>query len=157
MSAWSAGCCEVIEMEYEKVKVYGVGLADIEQILREEGFQDTLLQVQKPGQVFGLVKRLDPPWEIWEMHVRGFEDGHLEAEIEISRDYLEHLDDRYRRSAGTELSQLLSKHGVPHVVERGGNVKLDLEVPETLTPWKMIAVALGVIALALYVLSKKEE
>ncbi|ASJ02924.1 hypothetical protein A3L09_06470 [Thermococcus profundus] len=140
-------------MEYEKVQVYGVSLADIEQILRREGFQDTLLQVQKPGQVFGLVKRLNPPWE---MHVRGFEDGHLEAEIEISRDYLEHLNDSYRRSAATELSQLLSKYGIPHTVKRDSNVKLDLEVPETLTPWKPIVAALGVIILTSYILRKKE-
>lgn len=142
-------------MEYEKVKVYGVNIRDVEGILKDEGFQSTPFQIWKPGQVFGLVRRLDPPWDAWEMHVRGFEDGHLEAEIEISRDYLEHLDDRYRRSAGVELSQLLSKHGIPHAIERSGNVKLDLESPETLTPWKPI-VALGVIVLALYTLSKKE-
>ena len=155
MAVRSAGCREVMRMEYEKIRPYGVSIKDIEGILRKEGFQDTVLQVQKSGQVFGLVKRLDPPWEMWEMHVRGFEDGHLEAEIEISRDYLEHLNDNYRRSAAAELSQLLSKHGIQHIIERSNNVKLDLEAPRTLTPWKPI-VALGVIALALYVLGKKE-
>lgn len=144
-------------MEYEKIRPYGVSIKDIEGILRKEGFRDTILQVQKPGQVFGLVKRLGHPWEMWEMHVRGFEDGHLEAEIEISRDYLEHLNDSYRRSAAAELSRLLSKHGIPHAIERSSNVKLDLEAPKTLTPWKPMVLALGGIMFALYVLSRDKE
>ena len=142
-------------MGYEKIQVYGISIKDIEEILRREGFKDTVLQVWKPGQVFGLVKRLDPPWEIWEMHVRGFDDGHLEAEIEISRDYLEHLDDRHRRSAAAELSQILNKYGIPHTIERSDNVKLDLEAPEALTPWKPIA-AVGMVILALYILSREK-
>jgi len=56
--------------------------------LIKEGFRDTLLQFWKPGQVFGLVKPLDDTYEI---HVRGYQDGTLDAEIEVSREYLEHL------------------------------------------------------------------
>ena len=141
-----------MDIEHEKVRVYGVDLKVVEEILRKEGFEDTILQTWKPGQVFGLVKKLNFPWE---MHVRGFEDGHLEAEIEVSRDYLEHLDDRYRRSAGHELSLLLSKHRIPHTLEHSGNVKLELESPKTLTPWKPFA-ALGMMIFVTYLLSKKE-
>jgi len=129
-------------------------LKQVKQILRKEGFEDTLLQVVKPGQVFGLVKKLDHPWE---MHVRGFEDGHLEAEIEISRDYLEHLDDRYRTSAAEKLGEILSNYGIPYEIKSDGSgVNLKLETPETLTPWKPIALVIGLLGI-MYVLSKRES
>ena len=72
----------------------------VKQALIADGFVNTVLQIQKPNQVFGLVKKLVRPWE---MHVRGLSTNRVEAEIEISREYLEHLDDRYRRSALNEL------------------------------------------------------
>ncbi len=75
-------------------------LETVRQVLLAEGFKNTMLQVVKPGQVFGLVKRMDP---VWEMHIRGFEGEVLESEIEVSRDYFEHLDDRFRREATNEL------------------------------------------------------
>ena len=46
-------------------------LERVKQALIEEGFRDTLLQIQKPNQIFGLVKKID---DIWELHFRGFED-----------------------------------------------------------------------------------
>ncbi|MCD6099625.1 MAG: hypothetical protein J7K33_03475 [Candidatus Marinimicrobia bacterium] len=140
-------------MDYEKVRVYGVTLEDIKELLKREGFQHTPLQIWKPGQVFGLVKKVKDPWE---MHVRGFEDGHLEAEFEVSRDYLEHLDDRHRRSAARELSLVLSEHGIPHTIEsNSSNIKLNLEVPKTLTPWKLL-LTFGFILFTLYLLGKRE-
>jgi len=58
------------------------------EVLIKEGFRDTPLQIWKPEQVFGLVKPLD---DVYEIHVRGYQDGTLDAEIEVPREYLEHL------------------------------------------------------------------
>ena len=127
-------------------------LKRVENVLKEEGFEHTYLQVWKEGQVFGLIKRIDDKWE---MHVRGFEDGHLEAEIEISREYLEHLDDRYRRSAVRELSKILSKYNIPHKVT--GDYGLEatfLPEPESLTPWVPLIALLTVLGALLWVSSE---
>ncbi|ACS90089.1 hypothetical protein [Thermococcus sibiricus] len=128
-------------------------LERVKQILLEDGFRNTILQVIKPGQVFGLVKELNHPWE---MHVRGFEDGHLEAEIEISREYLEHLDSGYKKEATMELTRILDKYGIIYTVKGDmSGVDLQLKKPNTLTPWKPIALVVTLIGVA-YLLSKKE-
>ena len=120
------------------------------EVLAQDGFRHTPLQVVKPGQVFGLVKRVD---DIWEMHVRGFDDGRLESEIEVSRDYFEHLDDRFRRDATTDLKQILDAYEVPCSIE--GDIShstVVLPYPQSVTPWKPLA-ALGGISVFLLVLS----
>ena len=85
-------------------------LQRVKEVLSLEGFNDTFLQVRQSGQVFGLVKKLD---NIWQMHVRGFNDERLEAEIEVSNDYFEHLDENYRRDATPELRQILDAYQIP--------------------------------------------
>lgn len=108
----------------------------VKRALVQEGFSDTILQTVKPGQVFGLVKKVD---SIWEMHVRGFSDRRLEAEIEISRDYFEHLDDNYRRDATLELTQILDAYQI--LYQSKGNLPqmaVTVYPPEKLTPWKPI-------------------
>lgn len=131
-------------------------LEGIRQVLLAEGFKDTRLQITKPRQVFGLVKRLS---DVWEMHVRGFEGGALESEIEVSRDYFEHLDDRYRKDATNELLSILKQYGIPHKVTGAlPNVEVTLQAPESVTPWKPVAVLgalLGVVALLGYLSRKR--
>jgi hypothetical protein len=74
-------------MAYGAIKVY-MDLEVVRRILLSEGFHEPLLQGWREGQVFGLVKLLN---ELVEVHVRGYEDGTLDAEVELSREYLEHL------------------------------------------------------------------
>jgi hypothetical protein len=69
-------------------RVWVLCLDCVKDVLVREGFRDTPLQIWKPEQVFGLVKPLD---DVYEIHVRGYQDGTLDAEIEVSREYLEHL------------------------------------------------------------------
>jgi hypothetical protein len=113
--------------------------------LIKEGFSDTLLQIWKPGQVFGLVKPLD---DVNEVHVRGYQDGTLDSEIEVSREYLEHLIygsypyDHY-------LMEILKKHNIPHKVVKPIESAQKPPKPATLIPWKpllLIAAVVGVIA-----------
>jgi hypothetical protein len=87
-------------------------LEDVRRVLREEGFAPTEFQHVKSGQYFGLVKDLPKGLQ---MHVRGFSDGRLEAEIEVSRFYLEHP--LHKRPATRELARILKKHGIPYAEE----------------------------------------
>ncbi len=132
-------------MQRENIKEW---LERVKGVLIQEGFHDTKLQTIKQGQVFGLVKKVDG---IWEMHVRGFKDGRLEAEIEISRDYFEHLDDKYRRDATLELTQILDAYQIPYQTEGTlPHMEVTLNPPEKLTPWKPIAAIAGVVILLIW-------
>lgn len=90
------------------------------------------------------------------MHVRGFSDGRLEAEIEISRDYIEHLDDKYCRDATPELKQILDIHQVPYQA-RGNLPKMTftLEPPGKLTPWKPIVAIVAIGAFLIWLSRRK--
>lgn len=117
-------------------------LQSIKEILIQEGFSSTILQTIKPGQVFGLVRKQD---NIWEMHIRGFTDGRLESEIEIARDYFEHLNDNHRRDATPELIQILDSHQVPYQ-SKGSLPQMEVTFypPEKLTPWKPMVILISV-------------
>ncbi len=113
--------------------------------LIKEGFRDTLLQVWKPGQVFGLVKPLDDTYEV---HVRGYQDGTLDAEIEVAREYLEHLTCG-AHSYDHYLLEILKRHNIPHKVVKPIESAQKPPKPATLIPWKpllLIAAVVGVIA-----------
>jgi len=90
------------------------------------------------------------------MHVRGFSTNQVEAEIEISREYLEHHDNRYRSIAPKELIELLDRYKVPYQLE-GEFPKqyVRLRPPPHLTPW-MPFVIIGIAALLLVIWPKKE-
>lgn len=129
-------------------------LQSVKEVLTQEGFSGTALQTPKLGQVFGLIRKLD---NVWEMHVRGFTDGRLESEIEISRDYFEHLNDNYRRDATPELLQILDAYQIPY--QSTGSfpqMGVILYPPKQLTPWKPVAAILGILGF-LYWLSKKSN
>ncbi len=123
-------------------------LQSIKEVLIQEGFSGTILQAPEPGQVFGLVRKQD---EIWEMHVRGFADGRLKSHIEISRDYLEHFNDNYRRDATLELIQILNAHQTPYEF-RGSLPQMEVTLlpPEQLTPWKPIVTIIALVAFLIW-------
>ena len=110
--------------------------------LIQEGFSHTILQTVKSGQVFGLIKKLD---KVWEMHVRGFDDRRLEAEIEVSRDYLEHLDDSYRRDATPELGRILDDYQIIYQSAGSPQREVMLYPPKQLTPWKPVVAIIAVV------------
>ena len=56
-------------------------LKKIKIVLLEEGFHNTRFQFSKQGQIFGLVKR----FTLKQLHVRGFVDGSIKAELETWR------------------------------------------------------------------------
>jgi hypothetical protein len=56
--------------------------------LRRVGFADPIFQEWGIGQRFGVAR---PVTNLLEWHVRGFADGSLDSEVEISRKRLQHL------------------------------------------------------------------
>jgi hypothetical protein len=132
-------------------------LGEVKQALKNEGFSDTIFQIVKPNQVFGLVMKID---EIWEMHVRGFEDGHLEPEIEVSREYIEHLDPKYRYTepAIDVLTEILDRYSIPYETSEHKRLEWRIEPPGTLTEWQplltLFALIGGLLGLA-YLLRRR--
>ena len=60
-------------------------------ILRRMGFADPLFQDWRIGQRFGVAR---PLTSILEWHIRGFGDGSIDSEVEISRKRLQHIASR---------------------------------------------------------------
>jgi len=107
-------------------------LEEVRRALLEEGFSFTEFQHVKSGQYFGLVKDLPKGLQ---MHVRGFSDGRLEAEIEVSRFYLEHP--LHKRPAARELARILKKHGIPYAEEPTLRFPLPVRrMPKSRTDWR---------------------
>ena len=78
-------------------------------ILHQAGLRDPILQEWKTGQRFGLSTPLS---SLLEWHVRGFADGMLESEVEISRNWLQHLTASPGRYY-SPLLRILARVGLP--------------------------------------------
>jgi uncharacterized ParB-like nuclease family protein len=81
-------------------------------ILRREGFTDPIFQEWKSGQRFGLSRPLS---SLLEWHVRGFADGMLDSEVEISRNWLQHIAARAGQYY-SPLLRILRRSGLPFSV-----------------------------------------
>lgn len=108
-------------------------LSTVAAALVEDGYHDSVLQVFLPGQVFGLVKPVD---DMWEHHVRGYLDGRLECEIEISREYLQHLSNDYRADAAYHLTALLDRVGIAWSAREPVCEVVAPDVPANPVSWK---------------------
>jgi sulfiredoxin len=80
--------------------------------LQRMGFTDPTFQEWKTGQRFGLSRPLS---SLLEWHVRGFADGMLDSEVEISRNWLQHLTAR-SGSYYSPLLRILDRIGIPFSV-----------------------------------------
>jgi hypothetical protein len=139
-------------MAYGAIKVY-VDLEVVRWILLSEGFHEPLLQGWKEGRVFGLVKPLN---ELVEVHVRGYEDGTLDAEVELSREYLEHLWYGSKPYYGY-LIDILKRYNIPfNIVKPIPPDPTYIEVPQNPIKWKPLLV-LAVLFFGLYLLSTSES
>ena len=122
-----------------------------EELIRR-GFKPTMLAVNK-GERYSLAMKVKPPWEI---HTRIFPDGTIESEVEVSRDYLQHLIGP-RFNVVYEAYDLL--RGIPDdkricikplgrcisdVVE---NIGIELKSPKALIPWRPLIFMASLIAL----------
>jgi hypothetical protein len=139
-------------MAYGAIKVHR-DLEVVRRILLSEGFHEPLLQGWREGQVFGLVKPLN---ELVEVHVRGYEDGTLDAEVELSREYLEHLWYGSKPYYGY-LIDILERHNIPFsIVKPIPPDPMYIEVPQNPIKWKPLLI-LAVLFFGLYLLSTSES
>ena len=87
----------------------GIWLMAAKTVLLAEGFKRDLKQFRKPGQVWGVIRQEPDDMQI---HVRAFNDGRLESEVELSNKYVQHLWS-HRRNAHPEVSEILARNGLP--------------------------------------------
>lgn len=78
-------------------------------VLLAEGFTRDPKAFRKPGQRWSVIRQEDEDLQI---HVRGFKDGRLESEVELSNKYVQHLWS-HRRNAHAEVSEILERAGLP--------------------------------------------
>jgi len=81
-------------------------------MLQQAGFTDPIFQEYKIGQRFGLARPLS---SLLEWHVRAFVDGMLDSEVEISRNWLQHIAAR-SGSYYSPLLRILDRIGIPYSV-----------------------------------------
>lgn len=82
-------------------------LLRVRKALEAEGFRHTPFQWRHKGHAFGLVRDLGDK----QIHVRVYEDGVVDAELEIHKRFVEHLLSP-RPSAHDEVRRILRKHGI---------------------------------------------
>lgn len=76
--------------------------------LEMEGFRTTRFQWRHKGHAYGLIRDLGDK----QIHVRVYEDGVVDAEIEIHKRFVEHLWSP-RPSAHRQIFRIFKKHGIP--------------------------------------------
>jgi hypothetical protein len=138
---WNAGkeACIAVPLFYE---------AQLLQALSAEGFTAAVPSINK-GEKYGLSKKLENDLE-W--HTRAYVTSDvilLESEIELSRDYFEHLNTQ-SRPYYEALGRLLREWGIPFWQVR--SVPPDPELlllPTSRTPWKPLAIVAGLVFLVL--------
>lgn len=84
-------------------------MAKVRAALEAEGFRSTPFQWRHKGHAFGLVKQVGRDKQI---HVRVYDNGIIDAEIELHKRYLEHIFSP-RPSAHKAVQKIFLKHQIP--------------------------------------------
>ncbi len=138
---------------------------DIKNYLIKTGFTKPEIAIPE-GEIFGLSKLID---NMWELHIRVFNQGIVQSHIEINRKYFQHLGntriftayEAYNFYKGA-FSKLYLKY-VPEntfIKNVTGNFKISLPAPSGLTPWKPVIAVAGIAAIlgsTFYYLSKNKK
>ena len=133
--------------------------------LKSSGFKEVSLEFTK-GEKYSLSMKI---YNIWELHVRIYQDGFIDGHFEVSRDYLEHLQyptipsiyevfDFYR-TAYDKLHIFDSIAG-KWIKEVRTHYLVTLNPPRSLTPWEPIAIvagALSTVGIIAYALSRLDK
>jgi hypothetical protein len=142
-------------MSYGAVRV-STHLTVIKKLLLQEGFYDVgILQSWKEGQVFGLAKPLE---NLLEVHIRGYLDNTLDAEVELSREYLEHPYEV--RPFYGYLINILRKYYIPfEIIKPLPPDPQYISVPKNLTKWEPLIFWIGMILVGsiFYLISVGDE
>ena len=106
------------------------------------------------GQVFGLAKDLN---EKMQVHVKVMPNGNIEAEVEPSIRFIEHLDQSYSSPAHNHVKSILDALRVPYEVICMSRKCLEGRIKMPTKTTSVIALLFGVIVVlgAIVVLAKK--
>lgn len=152
-----------VEEKLTRSTLFMLWAPDVEKVykylVQEQGFEPAIPSTPK-GEKYGLRRVLD---QVWELHLRLYSNGFIEAEVEVRRDFLEHLQPRrlnvvyeayeYYRGVYDKLHIWYTpeKEWITRIIDHF-NVKL--RDPETLTPWKPIVLGIVTTGLFIYALSR---
>jgi hypothetical protein len=141
-------------------------IEDVVNALRNSGFKDVVVLKLDKGEKFSLSMKI---FNIWELHVRIYDDGFIDGHFEVSRDYFEHLNYQtvpsiyevfdFYRTAYNKLHLYDSKVR-KWVREVRTHYLVTLNPPKSLTSWEPIAVVAGLlsaIGIIAYALSRLEK
>ncbi|MUM65952.1 hypothetical protein D1867_12075 [Acidianus infernus] len=141
---------------------------DVVNALKSEGFKEEKLEFYK-GEKYSLSTKF---FNIWELHVRIYDDGFIDGHFEVSRDYLEHLPYDTIPSIYEVFEFYRTAYDKLHIFDNGAKkwikeVKthyfVTLNPPKSITAWQPIIVsvgalsAIGILAYLLSRLDKGEE
>ena len=147
-----------VEEKFVEQTVFRLWVPDIEAVYEhltsKQGFE-TATPSTYEGEEYSLRKVLS---DVWELHLRLYSDGFIEAEVEVRREYIEHLASRrlnvvydafeYYRGVYDKLHLWYVPAG-KWIIKVIDHLNVKLREPGTLTPWKPIV--LGVVATGLFV------
>lgn len=131
---------------------------DLMKIFMSEGFTKVKFEHKQPGQIgSGLNLKLRKPWEMHIRMVKLKEMIAIHAEVEVSRDYLQHLFSQ-RTPVIYEVGEILSKHGVDykiwndkikkHVHQIFDDYKIKLANPALpVFAWKPMVFSIGTVGM----------
>jgi len=154
-----------VEEKLAKDTIFRLWTPDIESVYRylveKQGFETAFPSITK-GERYSLRRVLD---DVWELHVRLYADGFIDAEVEVRREFMEHLTPR-RLNVVYEAFEfyrgIYDKLHILYVPSREWIIKaidhflIRLREPDTLTPWKPIVLGIVVVGLLAYALSRLE-
>jgi len=148
-----------VEEKLAKDVIFRLWVPDVEAIykylIEKQGFEHVILAIPK-GERYSLRKALN---DVWELHLRLYNDGFIDAEVEVRREYFEHFNKRlnvvYEPFEFYEgLYDKLYVFYTPArewIVKILDNFHIKLRKPNTLTPWKPIVMDIGMISAGLLI------
>ncbi|MGC9175355.1 MAG: hypothetical protein ACP5GO_05870 [Thermoprotei archaeon] len=138
-------------------------IEDVVRALNHSGFENVSLEFYK-GEKYSLSLKLH---NIWELHVRIYEDGFMDAHFEVSREYFEHLQYESVPAIYEVYTYYMSMYSKLHIFDNKAKkwikeVKnyyfIKLRPPASLTEWKPIVIAgIFVIATVAYALLQPDK
>lgn len=130
--------------------------------LLKMGFEEAFPSLPK-GEVHSVRRLLEDPWEL---HLRIYADGFIESEVEVRREFVEHLGDRRMYVVYEAFEFYRDLYDTFHVYYRPSgkwvvkvleNFRVRVRPPQSLTPWKPVVAgvaALATVGLLIYALNR---
>ncbi len=150
-----------IDVEERLVKdtIFRLWVPDIENVykhlIERQGFEIAAPSVPK-GEKYSLRRALS---NVWELHVRLYDDGFIDAEVEVGGEFMKHLAPKrlnvvyeafeFYRDVYDRLHvwYVPAREWITSIID---HLHVKLREPDTLTPWKPIALGIVVAGLFTY-------